>query len=216
MVSQKSLERKQRSEAILERDGVPFISHLPVIEDEETGKLRSLEEIAWRAMALDIVAVKGEGLEQERVLEIVEQYQLDKAFSPKEREFIYNDSPTERERIQFCWQYECYWVLLWALNYVETLARPDTICDVPFAVRVMVDRSAEEFIRDAKLRDFSEILDEADLIYRYDWACVDARVNGLKIPDWMECGVIVERHRALNWLIGAYENADWDDVGTDT
>lgn len=216
MISQNSLERKKRSEAILAKEGVPFISHLPVIEDENTAKSRSPEEIAWRAMAICVVAVKGEGLEQERVLEIIDEYQLDRFFSPKEREFIYSDAPSERERIRFSWQYECYWVLLWALGYIEELSRPDQICDVSFAVGLMIDRSAEEFIRDAKLRSFQEILDEADLIYRYDWACVDARVNNLKIPDWMECGVILERHRALNWLIGYPENADWDDVTTDT
>jgi hypothetical protein len=216
MVSNNSLERKKRSEAILQKEGVPFIEHLPVVEDEATAQIRSLDEIAWRAMALCIVAVKGEGLEQERVLEIIEQYKLEHAFTPKEREFIYNDSASEQDRVQFSWQYECYWVLLWALNYVEELSRPDQICDVPQSVQTMINRTAEEFIQEANLRDKSEILDAADLIYRYDWACVDARVNGRIIPQWLECGVVLERHRTLNWLVGYNENANWDDVTTDT
>lgn len=216
MISNPALERKQRSIALLQNEGVPFIDHLPVIRDEETAQIRSTEETAWRAMALGIVAVKGEGLEQERVLEIIEQYKLEHAFTAKEREFVYNEKPSEHDRIQFTWQYECYWVLLWALRYIEELSRPDQICDVPRAVRVMVDRTAEEFIRDAKLRSAAEILDEADLIYRYDWACVDARINGRTIPDWLECSVILERHRALNWLTGYADNAGWDDVSTDT
>ncbi len=216
MISNISLERKQRSEAILQKEGVPFIAHLPVVEDEETAQIRSLEEVAWRAMALCVVAVKGEGLEQERVLEIIEQYKLENAFTPKEREFIFNNEPSERDRIQFAWQYECYWILLWALSYVEELSRPDQICDVPRAVQTMIDQTAEEFIGNAKLRSASEFLDAADLIYRYDWACVDARVNGRIIPAWLECGVVVERHRTLNWLTGYANNAEWDKVSTDT
>ena len=216
MVSPISLERKRRSEAILQIEGVPFIAHLPVIEDEETAQIRSLVEVAWRAMALNIVAVKGEGLEQDRVREIIEQYNLEHAFTPKEREFIFNAQPSEHDRIQFAWRYECYWVLLWALSYIEELGRPDQICDVPRAVHLMVDRTAEEFIRDAKLRSASEILDAADLIYRYDWACVDARLKGRRAPAGLDAGVVMERHHALNWLVGYADNEEWDDVSTDT
>jgi len=217
MVSNSALERKQRSESILQIEGVPFITHLPVIEGEEMAQMRSLEEVAWRAMALNIVAVKGEGLEQERVLEIIRQYKLEHACTPKEREFIFNDEPSKHDRIQFTWRYECYWVLFWALSYIEELGRPDQICDVPRAVRVVIDRpTAEQFIADAKLRNVSEILDMADLIYRYDWACVDARLNERLAPAGLDCGVVMERHHALNWLVGYADSAEWDDVSIDT
>jgi len=57
-------------------------------------------------------------------------------------------------------------------------------------------------------------LDQADLIYRYNWACVDARINNRNI-DNLDSGVVLERHRALNWLIN-YMNQDWDSFSTDT
>ena len=215
-MSKSAIERKRKSEEVLQNEGVPFINHLPIIEDEEIAQIRSLEEIAQRAMALNIVAVKGEGLEQERVLEIIEQYNLSNAFSPKEQDFIQNENPSQQDLITFTWRYESYWVLLWALNYIEELSRPDRICDVPRAVQIMVDRTAEEFIKGAKLRTTEEILDAADLIYRYDWACVDARINSKPAPSGLEPSVVYERHYALNWLIGYAENADWDDVSTDT
>lgn len=211
-----ALRRKQKSEEILQNENVPFVPHLPIIEDEETAQIREVEEIVRRAMALNIVAVKGEGLEQERVLEIIEEYNLSNAFSLKEKEFIQNENPSQQELVNFTWRYESYWVLLWALGYIEKLSRPDQICDVPRAVRIMVDRTAEEFIKDAKLRSTNEILDAADLIYRYDWACVDARINGRVAPAELDASVVYERHYALNWLIGYAENADWDDISTDT
>lgn len=211
-----ALERKRRIEAILQEEGVPFIADLPVVEDHETAHIRSLEEVAWRAMALNIVAVKGEGLEQSRVLEIIDQYQLTNAFTHKERAFVFNEEASDHDRIQFTWRYECYWVLLWALKYVTELGRPDHVCDVPQAVGVMVDRSSAEFIRDAQLRTADEILDEVDLIYRYDWACVDAKLKGRAAPARLDAGVVVERHYSLNWLIGYGGNAEWDDVSTDT
>ena len=47
-----------------------------------------------------------------------------------------------------------------------------------------------------------------------NWAAVDLRIKGQPSPKANE-EIIVERHRALNWLI-RYMNQDWDDVTTDT
>lgn len=52
------------------------------------------------------------------------------------------------------------------------------------------------------------------MIYRLDWACVDARIKGNEAPASLNADVVVERHMALNWLIG-YDD-DWDNVSTDT
>jgi hypothetical protein len=98
---------------------------------------------------------------------------------------------------------------------VECLDYPSSICDVPRAVEILTCASIEQFIKKAELRPLSEILDEADLIYRYSWAVVDARVNGQPPPANLNQGVVYERHYALNWLIG-YMDQDWDEVTTDT
>jgi len=79
----------------------------------------------------------------------------------------------------------------------------------------MKERSAAQFLRDARLRSQPEILDQADLIYRYHWAVVDARINNKPAPAGLDPGVAMERHYALNWLVG-YMDQDWDDISTDT
>lgn len=214
-VSEESQSRKQRSVVILKAEKVPIIEHLPVIEAEAESTRRTTEEVALRAMALCIVAVKGEGLEQEIVDKLVQNYELSSAFTPKEKEFISNPEPTKHERVQFAWRYECYWVMLWALGYVENLERPDKICDVKRAVSFLRDLGRKGFLQKAKLRPQSEILDAADLIYRYHWAVVDARVNHCESPAQLDGGVVMERHHALNWLIG-YMDQEWDNVSTDT
>lgn len=214
-VSPEALDRKSRSEAILKLQGVPINNWLPVIEAEEEAKKRTVEEIAYRALALLTVAVKGEGLEQSTVERIVADYGLENYFTPKERAFIEQEFPLESDRVNFSWRYEAAWTLLWALGYVDDLGVPDSYCDVGRAVRFMKERTPEQFIADAKLRPLSEILDQADLIYRYNWAVVDARVNGKPAPAGLDPGVTYERHYALNWLIG-YMNQAWDDISTDT
>jgi Domain of unknown function (DUF4272) len=189
--------------------------YLPVIETEAEARKRTKVEVAYRALALLAVAVKGEGLEQEMVERIKRDYGLASHLTPKEAAFVRDKNPSQHDRIQFSWRYEAAWVLLWALGYVEDLKPPSVICDVPRAVSIMKERSAEQFIADARLRPLAQILDEADLIYRYNWAVVDARVNGDPAPSGLDPGVVQERHHALNWLIG-YMEQEWDDVSTDT
>jgi hypothetical protein len=166
-------------------------------------------------MALCIVAAKGEGLDQLIIDQLVGEYELASAFTPKEKEFIANRDPTEHDRVQFTWRYECYWVMLWALGIVDKLERPDKICDVKLAVSFLREKGRDGFLKEAKLRPQNEILDAADLIYRYHWAVVDARINDREAPAGLDGGVVMERHYALNWLIG-YEDQEWDDISTDT
>ena len=214
-ISISSAKRKFRSEQILSKYDVPINKNLPYIEDEHEALVRSKEEIAKRAIALLTVAVKANGVNQEDIDGIVETYDLESVLSPNEVKFINDESPSEYDKAQFSWRYEAAWVLLWALGYVEELSYPRTICDVNAAIAFVDQRSTEQFISDSKLRPINEILDETDLIYRYHWAVVDARINGRPIPSEINSSVVLERHYALNWLVG-YMGQEWDDVSTDT
>jgi hypothetical protein len=207
--------RKARSIAILKKERVPFLEDLPLIESEAEAKRRTTEEVALRAIALCIVAVKGEGIENEEIEKLVRKYQIADSFSPKERKFIDDPEPSKHDRIQFAWRYECYGVTLWALGFVDDLSRPDKICDVSKAVSLLRDLGREGFLKKAKLRPAREILDAADLIYRYHWATTDARVKNQPAPAALDPGVVQERHYVLNWLIG-FSDQEWDDVTTDT
>ena len=214
-VSKEAQDRKERSEKILKARNVPINPHLPYIEDSKEALIRKVDEVSLRAIALLIVAVKAEGLEQDIVEKLVVEYRLESVFTPNEKAFIDNPEPSQFDKTQFIWRYEAAWVLLWALGYVEELKPPTEICDVPASVSFLRERGREQFITDSELRPINELLDQNDLIYRYHWAVVDSRVNGLKIPKEIDSSVILERHYALNWLIG-YMDQEWDDVSTDT
>jgi len=214
-VSEEAIARKNRSVVVLKAEKVPCIDHLPVIETEAESTRRTTEEVATRAMALCIVAVKGEGLDQATVEQLVHDYDLTSSLTPKERAFVNDPHPSDHDSIQFSWRYEDYWVMLWALGFVDKLERPEKTCDVKSAVQLLQDNGRQGFLQKAKLRPQSEILDAADLIYRYHWATEEARLKGKQAPAGLEPGVVMERHYALNWLIGHMGQA-WDGVSTDT
>lgn len=216
VVSPNALERKERTEEWLVEMAVPMNKRLPAIEAEEAVTLCSPEAIAWRALALTLVALKGEGLDPEPLAYIHAEYGLAGHLSPAEKAFFEDQNPEDSTRINFAWRYESLFVMLWALGHAEELGYPGGICDVQAAVSLIRDAGGVQgLLKDAQPRSKAEVLDEADKIYRLHWAVVDARLRGEGPPADLDPGVVYERHYALNWLIGD-GNADWDEVKTHT
>lgn len=222
VITESGEKRKARSLARLQAKGIPTAKTLPPIVGDENFVPRTAEEIAGRSLAILITSVYAEirpegGPETKAIVEkLLDQYKVKKYLSPAEQAFLNDPEPSRQALINFSWRYECAYAGLWALGLVESLPYPDNLCDVAAMgnlVRELGDWEA--VLKKAVPREPGEILDEADLVYRYDWACVESRVKGREAPAGLECGVVVERHRMFNWLI-RYLNAEWDDVSTDT
>lgn len=141
--------------------------HYPLLKTTAEALKRSKEEVALRTLCVLFVAAKREGLGEELVEQLLESYELRPHLTPEELAFVLDNSPSQHDRIQFTWRHEAAWTLLWALGFVAQLAKPSQICDVEFAAGTMAERTTSQFIEDSELRPIADILDQADLIYRY-------------------------------------------------
>ena len=211
---QEALERKRRSEALLSQRGIPFFDHLPVIETQDEVDLRSGEEVMRRAMCLFAVSHAAIVNCTDFASELLARWEVKEALSPMERSFLQADPLPEKERVQFSWRCEAMIPLMWATRLFDEMPFPDDCFDFEFLAEYWLTVPAG-FWRNVGLRSTSEILDEADVIYRLHWAAREADLNGDAMPARLDFGVVRERHHALNWLIG-YADAQWDDVSTDT
>jgi hypothetical protein len=211
-----SHERKERSEQLLKALNVPVNPSLPRVESEAEARHRQATDVAKRALALHAVISAAHDEDRESLVAWLKDEVLWESVSPKEKEFLQIKSPARQEVIMATWRVESLWVLLWALGKVEKLILPREICDMELLQEIMsaAVTTPLEFATDATLRSSSEILDAMDLIYRIDWAVVDARLLDHDVPGGFDPGVVYERHYALNWLTCYSE--DWDDVTTDT
>lgn len=217
--------RRERSIEILKAHNVPYIAHLPVIETADKVRVRTAEEIAGRAVAclfavqIACDAAGGRGnLKKTRKFfsEKLTEFGVEGFLTHKEQK-VFRDKCTSQEYCTMTWKYEAYWVLLWALGIVSKLDYPAQACDCDFAINAVASCDGMgAFMERVRLRDIDEILDEADLIFRYDWACVDARIHGDEAPAGLNPDVVYERHCGLNWLIDSDGADDWDHVSTDT
>ncbi|AXY73623.1 DUF4272 domain-containing protein [Paraflavitalea soli] len=211
-------DRKARSEELLTTRHIKINKHLPCIESAAETILRTPNEIAQRVTVLAIAnLVANDDMTGEEARLYLETHFLWSLVTPDERQFFANPTP-ERKRHE-SWKSEGIYTLLWSIYKIDELPFPDVLCDLgsvePGDYPINPDQEPNEFINSITTsRSKEEILDAADLYYRLDWACVDARINNRDM-EVIHPGVVYERHYALNWLI-RYSDQDWDDVSCDT
>ncbi|MCM3701848.1 DUF4272 domain-containing protein [Paenibacillus macerans] len=217
-------ERKQRNLAYLKEKQIPYLEHLPELPTLSELKVKSREEIARRAAALLIAIQYACDVAQESdlaeakafVTGLLDQFGVADELTEAERELLEQAEPARQDAINLTWQYEAYWALLWALGVVDSLDFPDHTCDCDFAIQAVSSCGGfAEFLERTSLRRPEEILDEADKIYRLHWACVNDRIQGREPAGGLSESVVMERRRALFWMIG-YRDEAWDDISMDT
>jgi hypothetical protein len=213
-IDEERVSRRDRSRARLGPPGAPVRDWLPCIENSDEVTIRSVEEIARRAVCLLIAAAKGAGLDGDFVVELVRENGLEADLTPQERVFVFNPEPPEEDLIQFSWRSEAARVLFWALGFIDALGLPSEQSSSDVLVDLLEDNTLVGLIENARTRSKHEILDEADLIYIAHWAVRHGQQT-LGLGTSLDPGVTFERHHALNWLIH-YEDQEWDEITTDT
>ena len=220
-------ERKAHTTELLKARNIPYNEHLPVIETADEINLRSPNEVLKRALtsliiiqlACDIANEKQTDESLVIIKNVLQTYGLENELTDVEQKVL-NLEATEQEVINTVWRYESIWPLFWALGFISCLEFPNKICDSTALTKMFFGsdkyKSLDDIIKDINPQNIELVLDEADLIFRLDWACTDARVKGTPIPAGMDNSVVVERHRGLNWLINAYDAENWDAVSAHT
>ena len=135
--------------------------------------------------------------------------------SANEARFLDNPDPPRKACIQYSWAAHAAAPLAWAMGLLDELHRPDDQTDISALVELTYPDCINRVTQTKALRPLEQILDARDLAYRYHWAVRNASVSGAPAPARLDGGVVMERHRGLNWLT-RYCDLDWDDVTTDT
>lgn len=219
------MDRKTRSEKILAKHKVGINPNLPRIETEKEACIKPPEETVKRAVtafltaqiAIDICN-DGGALESARFFTgVLNRFGLADELTKDEKRYF---DPAECGKIsrdeayQMQWRLEMCVPLFWACGFWKKLEYPGEMTDTTELIRLIGGcGSFDELMSHVKPRSAPEILDAADLIFRMDWACVEARLSGKRdIMGDLMSDVVVEQHKGLNWLICAYDAEDWDNV----
>ena len=207
-------ERRAQSVAAVAALELPTNPGLPLTLSADGVLPRGVDEMADRAIALMLVAIKGERGHDESLTDYLERFGARAAFTPEEAAFIEDSAPEMQTRIDFSWRFECLHVLLWSLGYLNELDSPGQTADLGGEVTLVVDAD-ESFGQGAVLRSPSEFLDQADYYSHLLWAGRALRSAGEELPASVNYSVVYERLRALRWLVG-HQGQSWDDVTLET
>lgn len=201
-----ALERKHQTETFLKTLGIPLYDELPTIEEETNVHVRSVQEITTRIMILaylNCIATQEEL--QPVLLDYLNTQGLWVKVSAQEKILFEKLSLSEEEKDQIASRAEGIWVMLWAINKVDRLTLPTKEVDVdmlfPLLPPFMEDPT--DFIAAANLRTVTDLLNEADFIFRLYWAMSKTPLEGLNDR------IAFERHFTINWITGSRK--DWDD-----
>jgi Domain of unknown function (DUF4272) len=210
-------QRKKQTEKYLKSLNIPFIDHLPLIEEESEMKIRTGQEIAERILVLVYLAYFSEVPEErEKIVNFLKTNSLWNKVSLDEKELFQKEELTEQEITNISWRSEGVWLLLWIIKKVGKLELPTEQAEIPEIVSRVpkFHTDPSEFINTAVVRPITEILDVSDLIYRLHWATRNADLNNQPMPANLDLSIIMERHYAINWV--TFYAEEWDEISTDT
>ena len=217
-------QRRNRTIELLDKYGIKHNDFLPLIETEADiivkDKSAILKQFLTTVCSIQVSCDIREGNDVENskqfFLQMLMKYGLSLDDITSKEQTIWKGSPTEQDVFDIGWRYEAIFVLCWALGFVEQLKFPSEICDVMLMIDLIKNyQTFDELLEKVKLRSKVELLDEADYIYCLRWASVDAFINQLPQPANISYSVLIERHRAINWLI-LNDETDFDLVSLDT
>jgi hypothetical protein len=211
-----SIERKQKTESLLKDLGIPFIDHLPTVEEEDEVNIRTPKEIAKRLLCLTYLCYATEDEEsKEQIIDFLKKENLWDSVTEDEKILFTKPKLTDQERVNVSWRSEAIWLLLWTIQKVDILDLPIdevNIADIVNRLPKLMS-STKDFIESATIRTTGDILDQSDLIYRLHWATRQAELdNDIELE--LNPSIVVERHYAINWV--TYYGENWDDITTDT
>ena len=216
-----SEERRSLSNEKIKNMGITCYEQFPVIEDANSVKLKNIDEICKRSIASLILTQIACDIEQDNYeesikffLPMLKQFDVLNCLNNTEKKLL-DGNYEMQDAINVEWEYECYWVLVWALGLIDDVSDATNVCDCDIAMRLVAScKNYDEFKSRCKLRDIEEVLDMLDLYYRFDWATTNKRIDSNTNIGNLNPEVVLERRRGLEWLIS--DENDWYDIQLNT
>ena len=223
------MDRKTHSEKVLKKHKILINSTLSRIKNEDETVLKTPEEIVKRGVtafltaqiAIDILNNNGALESAKFFAPILDRFALTDELTPNEKPYFDPElcvKISQQQANEMQWRLEMCVSLFWACGFIKKLPYPDEMTDTTKQIAMLgLCKDFSDIMSNVKMRSLSEILDATDLLFRMNWACVEAQVkNNPSIMGDLFPDVVWEQHKGFNWLIGAYDAENWDTVNPHT
>lgn len=201
---------RERSLSIARKLGYETNVSLPLLDEDV--RLRPAHVVVDRTLALHAVVACSYKFDSGKAIKWLDQESLITSVTPAERAFT---EKGEGRISTFQSQVEGLWAFSWALRVVPALDFSKACDDslVRLLPNLKTGESSMRFRQQASLRSLEEIVSACDLAYCLHWAVNQALLDGVPTPGKVPAHVVIERRRALEWVLSEEE---WDAVSLDT
>ena len=175
-------------------------------------EMRSTEEAISRLLVLNAVAATAHGFDKARAIAWLKEEVLTDLLNEQERRFIFEGVG---QPDHFRMQVEGMWALAWAIGIANDLNFAKD-CDSRFVTmlpNLKLSQSSVDFRKRANPRPVEQVLSACDLAYCLHWAIRQAELSGNRPVASLKSYVVIERRRALEWLLSKDE---WGETSLDT
>lgn len=209
------LERiRSQSRQLAAGHGYEIMGSLPLLDPNPIP--RPATEVARRSLALLATLWVANGLDADQASEWLVSEDLVDALTPSEHAILADGPETHPTTTNtILWQVEAVWALAWTLRLTRTLDVTKSVGDEMASLfpDVPGGEEAGQFVSSAALRSREELIQMLDLIYCVHWAVADARLSRGEVLPGLEEPRILERRRALEWVMC---DEEWDELSLDT
>jgi hypothetical protein len=202
---------KRDSEAIILRHGGQICDWLPCLDPRR--RPRDVKAIARRALVLNAMLQISLEAPVEIVRKWIADNYLDSDLATSERILLQknNGQLTRQEQINLYWNLEALWALAWAGGLVDNLPFNQRVGDnlASLCPNLRRNEDGSKLLDRMRLRPHDQLFRMLDLYYRLHWWTRNAELTGRSTGD-VSHDIIMERRKALEWVMNADE--DWDHV----
>lgn len=219
-------ERKQKTEAFLEENGISYNKFLGTIDSSKEVTIKSKLEIFKRLIAGVFMQMHASTFGTSRFNEsriktekIIRDMKATYLLDDLEKQLLKKRCPEEVANGVY-WNTEALVAICWALG----LVKDEDMISTEQAGRDLIDIQVkaccmpmDEMVEKSTVRDIEDILDMLDLYFRYHWVLTEKMYapNNITIKTGdLDLDVVIERRKALEWLISDVDN--WSEVRMDT
>ena len=212
-------ERLERIKNNLKERNLKYPTDMELFDDRTY--LRDLKTIAQRTIvaaimakcAFDLYEAENPDSIKKDCITSLKKFGVENCLFESER-IVLNEEYDEALCDTVGWRYEAANALLWATGLLDDIASADLPDDVELEINKVFDfvnsyNGYEDFIGVCKLRTEAELQDAFQLYWHYHWNIIDGMLYGTD-PEDIFYDVVLERRRALEWLLYSTQSSDGD------
>ena len=201
----------------LEKMKIPINENLPEVEPASS---RDSKAIAIRTVILSVLlAISDDKNSLLFFKDFLISEGLFSHLSSYENSLFLNKPLTERDEINLSWSQEGLYALSWCLGIFSDMSLPFGEGDLePVFPFLPPEVDVNSFFDTSTVISEQKILEELEFYYRLHWAkrhpeawSFQSRISKFKK---LNMSVIIERRRALEWVIDS--SLDWDQINLNT